>query len=319
MPNPISTGDFRDHFIPYFTKRIKGNIERRMKNAEWKMIFTTDTADTDIVESSQMEAAGPAQLTMEGGKHATIRIEEGYKKKIAQTQWKAKVEYTDKARHFVKTKLLTMATDALPTACTEVQEVIGAGYIEYGDTALASVPTVRNIPLVDSICGDGLTIFNATHTFRSDAANTYANRTAAWVSLTQSALQDATDAVEGWKDNTGACLMVRTKGFVCSPSYRWKFYELLHSQTASETTNRADNALRQTYGPNDFRIYYHIVNATEWLVETDWMNDFCYYYGWKPTIQRWEDKDAGIFSIGINFCMGHGVNDPRHWYANKAN
>lgn len=315
---PHFTGDFRENFKARMIKEINTNISKRMDAGEWKEIMKKGSINAEYQESRQDEAMGPAQMIGEGGMPPEAIVREGYSKRKAIQEVGLRAVYTRRVKKLDKRKLIAKITKNLAMSPNQYLENIAANYIEYSDTALASVPTVNGLPIIDSIGGDGLTLAHETHTFKSDMANTYSNKTASLQSLTQDVLQTMTNAVLNWTQNTGELLDVDVKRVIVPVAHQWKIYELLHSETKSETANRSDNALRQHYGKASFYVYRHQINQDEFMLETNVENDYEMLFGWDPNIEDKYDSETGNTTLTLNFAVAHGVNDPRRYYFNKT-
>lgn len=315
---PITTGQMAEYLIPKMKKEITTNIASVIKKGEWTYVFDEESQSTDYTDTTILEAMGAARVVEEGAGAPEIKMNQGWNKRRALTEYGCKVGFTRRLRNMADAKAIKRLKDGLMLSPRQLLNNIGMGYLEYGDTAIASVPTFGGKPMIDSLSADGLTIFHTTHTFASDSSNTYSNKTSAFASLAQTSLFNAIYAVQLWRNNVGNALEADPEGLLIPVSLGEKAYELLHSRTKSETANRADNALNDYMSWESCKILRMIVNQTEWFIRTNLPNDYIFGSGWKPGVEDKYDPNTGIFELIMSFAFSHGVADPRKIYANKA-
>lgn len=317
MSGLIVSGEFRADMVRHIQKEIAGNIEAQEKRGQYKQFFKTGKTEFEQYETKIAEASGPAQLWIEGAPKPLITLNDGWVKRRAITEYAARIDYTKRimklASPALRAKMARYLSDAIP----QLKEELGANYLEFGDQPLSAVPAINGVPVIDTICADGQPIFSTTHTHYSDKLRTYSNKTASFQVLTQATLQASTNQIMGWRSNNGMPLSAKAKKLWVGINNRHKAYELLHSETKSETAERADNALRQDFGAMDFGVYKHMKDQDEWFITTTWENDFRFDDAWGVEQDSKYDKLTGTTSLMVDTAFAHGVGDPRHVYANK--
>jgi len=115
-----------------------------------------------------MEAAGFAQLTLEGGRHPSISIHEGYKKKIAR--------HSGRLKSSTRTRPATSSRRSFSTWRPTRFRTPALRFWSLSLPATSSTAT-RHLPASDRELHSAgrfdlrrrLTIWHATHTFKSDA------------------------------------------------------------------------------------------------------------------------------------------------------
>lgn len=313
----ITSGQFRSEMVPNLQKLISGNISKMEAEASFKNFFKVGTTKYEQYETKIEEASGPAQVWTEGSSKPLITANDGWVKRRAIIEYAARIAYTKRimkmASPRLRAKLAKILSDSIPL----LKEEIVACFMEYGDQTAAGVPTINGIPILDTLSADGQPAFSTAHTHYSDKINTYSNKTASFQALTQATLQNACNEIMGWDSNNGAPLSVSAKKLWVGINNRHKAYELIHSNTKSETANRADNALRQDFDAMDFGVYKRMKDADEWFITTTWENDYCMDQGWGVEQENDYDKQTGTTYLMVDTAFALGVGDPRYIYANK--
>lgn len=311
MGTPITAGTFMRHFMPKNVEFIKNTLNMRLKASEWRKFFKTQSTKEIYIETETEETSGTARQIVEMGMPPLIRPERGHTKRIAVTEYAAMGQYSRWVQNLGKTDLIKKITECVRDAPVDLYEVICAAYIEFGDTALAGIPTVNGIPMIDPIGGDKKTLFAVDHCYNSDdGANTFSNKPT-WASFSQVAIEDMFNLVEGWTDNQGRLLKATIDEIVVPRALQFRAKEIIGSQGRSDTANRADNALRAKLSPTDYFVYKNQINQTEYGARTNVPTDLRFVQAWDAQVDTEYDKKIGVASVILSICFGHGFNDPR--------
>lgn len=313
----VTSGAFRAEMVKHIQDEIAGNIEKQEKRGQFKNFFKTGKTEFEQFETKIAEASGPAQIWLEGSPKPLISVNDGWVKRRAITEYAARIDYTKRIMKMASPKLRAKMARVLSDAIPQLKEEVCANYLEYGDQALSSVPAINGVPVIDTVAADGQPIFSTSHTHYSDKLQTYSNKTASFQTLSQATLQNACNQILGWKSNNGMPLSARPKKLWVGINNRHKAYELLHSDTKSETANRADNALRMDFDAMSFGIYKHMKDQDEWFITTTWENDYRYDEAWGVEQDSKYEKLTGTTSLMADTAFAHGVGDPRYILANK--
>lgn len=313
----ITTADFRDRFIPKAVEYIDTEQKNRFKEAQYKRVFKVISSDTQYVDTRQKESMGPLKMTAEGAELDELTQGDGFPKRITQVKWAGKVVYPMEVKLFELVELAADLTKNLALACPHLMEVIAAAFIEKGFTAIASIPNINGVPMVDSICGDGNTIFHATHGFKSDGSRNYANKNAsAFVSMDQTSVQNMNNTILRWTSSTGSYLDIRPKTLMGPVEKRQTMRELCLSPLQPETANNAVNALKEDYGEGDYFVYRWLSNTAQWGCLTTAENDFKIRVAMKPTTEKGHNGENQTDWISLTTLFSIGANDPRHIFWN---
>lgn len=306
----LTSGSIR-RFMKTLEKEVNSNVTKRIKEAEWKKIFAEETAVAEYVESYYREVGGAARLVEEGEAIPSQDIKDGWKKRVGVSMYGVQGQYTERAFKLGDKKLIAQITEDLSAAPAFLLNTIATLYWEYADKGLSAVPQIKGRPVIDTICADGKTIAATDHGYKSDINITYSNKSASYLSLTADTMFDVINTIELWRLNNTDLADAEAKQLIIGAYNQKKAYELLHSETDSETANRSDNALRSKFGPMDYTVLKRMVDPTEWGIITNWDNDYKFNFAWKPQTDRDFDKERRIHKIIMNFVFGHGVGDPR--------
>lgn len=313
----VTSGAFRPEMVKHIQKEISGNIEKQEARGAFKNFFKTGKTEFEQYETRIAEASGPAQVWVEGSPKPLISLNDGWVKRRAIIEYAARIDYTKRIMKMASPKLRAKMAKVLSDAIPQLKEEICSLYLEFGDQALANVPQINGVPVIDTIAADGQPIFSTTHTHYSDKLRTYSNKTASFQALTQATLQNATNQILAWRSNNSMPLSAKPKKLWVGINNRHKAYELLHSPTKSETAERADNALRLDFDAMGFGVYKHMKDQDEWFITTTWENDYVYDEAWGVEQDSKYEKLTGTTSLMVDTAFAHGVGDPRHLYANK--
>lgn len=315
---PMNSAEFKEFLETKMPRVIQTNLKDRLKKMEMSDIFKKSKVNTEYVDSRQLEAMGMAQMTVEGAPLPELKMKMGYAKRKAWVEYGARIEISKRLKKLQKYDIVGKAVRELVNSPRQLIETLGAYMFTYGDEAtVANIPTQNGIPCIDNICGDGLTIFNASHTFASDGANTYSNLISPFRSLTQGALQDVITTVQQWRNNVDDLMDADVERVIVASKNQYKLYELLVGSEKSETTNRAKNALNEHFQGGDRKVWKRLGDTNDWYVETNLDNDYEYLVAWDPEQENDYDKALRVWRYFLDLAVGFGVNDPRRYVAVK--
>lgn len=314
MANPITTGDF-----PQFLEDGVEMLEIGLKNAQKKSLYprftNRGTATKLITRKTNYENMGPVSAMVEGGTHPAMTFSEGYSLAMTAHTWGGKVVITKAMKHYDQRDLVAKLLARLRKGTLEAKEILGTSYLEYGATAIASVPRVAGRPIVNSICGDGLTIFNDAHTWRSGGV-TWDNNDASTLDLVESSISTIYAAARGWTDDRGYPLNVELDDIIFPRTMRQKYDKLTLSPKEPATGNNAINAALEVLKRGGIENQL-LSSTTTWYMLTkcegsgiDWL------VGWDDEVEGPEvaDKDTKNIIITVDFSLATGCLDPHRYY-----
>lgn len=313
---PAVSGDFGKFVLPAIQKYIDTNMPKSAVLSEGARVFKTGKIDREYVEVKQTEATGPMQVIEQGGRMAELTVPEGYPKRIGVREAGIKGVWTKRKIRLGGKEYVRRVKEGIMNAPKQYFNTLGMLYLEYADTALASVPKAKGVAVIDSIGGDGLTLAHAAHTFNSDGAVTNSNKTSTYKSLTQDGLQSDINTVMQWKNNENVAMGIRVKSLWVGQTNAAKAFELLHSAGKSETANRSDNALKEYLPPRPV-VLQSMINQNEYILETTAENDYCLLTAWDEESETEYDKETRTWYLYLDGAHAHGCGFPLRYFFNK--
>jgi hypothetical protein len=310
----LTSKDFGQHVMPQIVKDIDAYISKT--DGEYKGFFTTGKLSQEYILTKQIEATAAAQMINEGANIPNMELPDGHEKKFGVREYGLKFGWTKRKVKLGGNKYIKRGVEAVKNSPRFYFNTLGNLVMEYADTAAASVPSVLNVPVVDTIGGDGLTLAHTAHTFRTDSAYTWSNKTSSFQSLTQDTLQTAINTIMQWKNNEGRVIGVKAKSLWVGQTNAATAYEILHSPGRSDTANRVDNAI-QEYLPPKPKVLQTMINQNEWIIETTAENDYNLLTAWDGETETEYDKEKRTHFIYLDGCFAQGTNYPGRYFFNK--
>ncbi|MBU2685637.1 MAG: hypothetical protein KKF27_20540 [Gammaproteobacteria bacterium] len=305
---PITTGNFQATMDSAVTQ-LTSWLEDANKTAKYNKIVRVDRAKKKVVREQDMEGMGALNLWPEGSPPAELDVQEGYGQSYTQHQYAGRVYFTKPIIKFGQDGLAATMLRYQRTGAMKVKEIICRTYLEEGNTAIASVSTVGNMPLINSIGGDGLTLFNASHTYRSDADRTWSNISTAGLDLTESTVNTVFTAIRHWTDNTGAPLDVMPTNIIFPPDLFQKFVKVRDAILEPATGNNAPNTYKDLMEGAAGGIQYQwLTSTTDWYVMTNASKNASirFIFGWDDEVTKGKDTHLDMDFICVDFSIAHG-------------
>ena len=311
----ITPNQMANLFLPKMEKYVRTNVDKRLKEGDWRLFFT-DGSTSYLYEDTRIEeASGTMRQKVDGADAQRFKLNDGHTKRRQVRVYACAAEYTKLTWKAGKQELMGKITKACANAPNQMTSDMVAAIVELGDTA-SGIPVVDGLPMIDTVAADGQAIFSTAHTFKSTGTVTYSNKTSSYQPLTGDTLWNAVNEVRGWRNNLDDLLDIDCKKLVVGFSNHKKAVELIRSKDDSETTNRSTNAVNEL--GLTFTCYNRMINDTEWFLETTAENDYQINYLYRPETERDKGVSNGTYLIVVDTAFSHGVGDPRRWYANKA-
>lgn len=311
-----------DAFLENTATIQDGLLKAMKKNADYTKYVNVKSTKKQTEREQDLEGMRAVGRLPESAAVPEMDFSPGWAQAYTQGQWAGRVCITIPMQEFSMGNFINTLVKRLRLSTYQAKEIIAATYLEFGDTAIASVPVVGGAPLINSIGGDGLTLFNTAHTFRSDAARTWTNKAAAYADLTPTAINTVYVDIAGWKDNNGAPLEIDPSSIIYPVALRQKYLITMKSLLDPATANNAINASTMLFsGGADAGLELKWLTSTaDWYVKTtadqeDWGLKF--YFGFEDMIRKGYDPHTLNYYIAILFSIAHGANALRSIYAVK--
>jgi hypothetical protein len=292
--------------------RIAEPLETAMSRLDKESVFTKfcDIKKTNqaINRFFELENAGSVMDAPERSVLEAIEFNEGFSKTVEMHRYGALIEITENMLKLNQMDVFQRQIAQLKLAAMTTKEAIGHAILEEGDTALASVPTLNNRPIIDSVGSDGELIFSTAHTWKNGGP-TYQNLSSSADDLTDTALDALWSNVMRYTDNVGRPLNIMPRRLILPPELARKGWRLTLSEKEPDTDTNAYNAAMRQLQSKEFLVDKWLSSQTEWYCETDagpmfrpkilvaWNNDVKTSPGVDRTGGRW---------VSLTFCFGVG-------------
>lgn len=256
----------------------------------------------------------------EGAVFPEMLPSEGWAKAYTQQGWGGRVSITIPMRTFQTVDAFAILARQLKQAPTKTRETIGATYLEYGDTALSGVPVVAGAPLVDTIGGDGLTIFNTAHTFRQNpGGSTWSNLASSYVDLTEAGVIAVFDDIMGWKDNTNAPFNTKPNDIIYNTNKTAQYLKVKKSLLEPGSGQNAINVTNELFAGGGVWNPW-LTSQNDWYATTDADPEtygLKFYMGIMDQTYKGYDQLTQNYFVALCWWGAHGANELRTIYGVK--
>lgn len=314
----METGRMND-WLNNQAKKLQGAYKDRMKDAIYPR-FMEEMATKVFTEREQtVNAMRSLAATTENSPFEQLNLNMGWAQSYTQRRFTGRVDITIEMAEFQMANMMATLLNYLRLAPQDTREIIAATYLEYGDTALASVPFVGGRPLINSIGGDGLTLFNTAHTFRSDSTRTWANLAATYVDLTEAGVIAVYNDVAGWKDEYGHPFGIAPQDIIYPVNKTSQYLKVRKSLLEPGSAQNAINVTNDLFKGGGTQSRW-LTSTADWYVRTSADAEtfgLKYYIGIRDRTYRGKDPNTQADYIGVIYMCADGANELRRIYAIK--
>ncbi len=156
--------------------------------------------------------------------------------------------------------------------------------------------------------GDGVPLFSTAHVLGK--GGTFSNRFTVFTPLSQAAVEDATIAIEDYRDGAGLLVDARAMSLHIPRQLRYTSDRILDSRFEPESANNAVNPVAQIF-PNGYHVNHRFTSATEWFIKTDVEDGFKIFDRMGYTFEQDNDFGTSNYRHKGMFYKSYGVTDPR--------
>lgn len=305
---PITTGELSSFLKDNEKKmhRSTANLDKKSLFREWVNVSTRKEMS---FEDRDIEDMGPIQMVPQGAAAPEMRIGEGFPQKYTQHFYGGLVEITEAMLEFDMYGLMDRLLEQLTLAEWKAMEELFTFYLVYGSTALASVPVVGGLPVINPIGADGVTLFNTAHTWKT-SSETWSNKFAAWAELTEDAVDSAYQLCAGWTTSDGAPMDISLQKLIVHPSRYTKALKVLKSLKEPATDSNAINTARELMQNLSVVVNRRLTTASTYFFKTSaketGINAF---FGWRgKTNSESQHPRTGNKCVRISTAVAHGAN-----------
>lgn len=166
---------------------------------------------------------------------------------------------------------------------------------------------IINNSYVDLI-GDGQPLFSENHVLGKGGV--FSNRFAVFTPLSQAAIEDATIAIEDYRDGAGLLIDARAMSLHIPRQLRYTADRILASRFEPDSGNNAINPVVGIF-PGGYHVNHRFTSATEWFIKTDVDDGFKIFNRMDYTFEQDNDFGTSNFRSKGMFYKSYGLTDPR--------
>jgi len=273
-------------------------IEYKDKEMQYDKIFTTYQSEKAYELDVSLSGMGLAALKPEGD--ATSY--DGEKQDFATTYTHAvyslgTIITMEAAMNNLYRDLISKAGKLLKRSLVHTDEQLAANVI--------------NNSYSDNI-GDGVPLFSTAHVLGK--GGTFSNRFSTFTPLSQAAVEDATIAIEDYRDGAGLLIDAKAMSLHIPRQLRYTADRILDSRFEPNTANTATvNPVAQIF-PDGYHVNNRFTSATEWFIKTDVEDGFKIFDRMGYTFEQDNDFGTSNYRHKGMFYKSYGVTDPRCAY-----
>ena len=160
--------------------------------------------------------------------------------------------------------------------------------------------------------GDAQPLFSTSHVLGK--GGTFSNRFSVFTPLSQAAVEDATIAIEDYRDGAGLLIDARAMSLHIPRQLRYTADRILASRFEPNTANTATVNPVASIFPDGYHVNHRFTSATEWFIKTDVDDGFKIFDRMGYTFERDNDFGTSNYRHKGMFYKSYGVTDPRAGY-----
>ena len=163
------------------------------------------------------------------------------------------------------------------------------------------------------LIGDGKPLFSTT--LLLGKGGTFANCFTVVTPFSRAAVEDATIAIEDFRDGAGLLIDARAMSLHGPRQLRYDFDRVLASRFEPDSGNNAINPVAGIF-PEGYHINHRFTSSTEWFVKTNIEHGFKIFNRMGYTFEQDNDFGTSNFRSKGMFYKSYGVTDPRIAWGN---
>jgi len=160
--------------------------------------------------------------------------------------------------------------------------------------------------------GDGLPLFSAAHLLGK--GGTFSNRFSVFTPLSQAAVEDATIAIEDYRDGAGLLINAKATKLHIPRQLRYTADRILESRFEPNTANTATVNPVAGIFPGGYHVNHRFTSASEWFIQTDVDDGFKIFNRMDYTFDTDNDFGTSNYRHKGMFYKSYGLTDPRAAY-----
>lgn len=282
--------------------------ENMQETAIYKQFMDVRSTNKKVEREQEVGNMGMLGMSPENSIAPELSFNMGYNQAWSQIMWTGRVPITEFMRIFNQRGLITRLNSQLTEAPWKTLEFIGASYIDYGDSSTS--PTIGNAAYINTLGGDGLSLFNLLHTYQGNDTYTYANKSTAAADISETSIDTNYQVLMGIKDDRGIPLNLKFKGLIYPPAQFTKALKAMKSRLEPATANNAVNTVQDMMKAGMSMIEHQWISSTRWCLQTDAQDaSLVMYMGQEPTYKlSAPHPDTGATVMRESMAAAHGAN-----------
>ncbi len=271
-------------------------IEYKDKEMEYDKIFTTMKSEKAYELDVSLSPSGLASLKPEG----TATSYDGEKQDFTTTYTHAvyslgTIITMEAAMNNLYRDLIVKAGKILKRSLVHTDEQLGSNIINTAYDANFAI-------------GDGLALFSTAHLLGK--GGTFSNRFTVFTPLSQAAVEDATIAVEDYRDGAGLLIDARAVSLHIPRQLRYTADRILASRFEPGSANNAVNPVAGIF-PEGYHVNHRFTSATEWFIKTDVDDGFKIFDRMGYVFDQDNDFGTSNYRHKGMLYKSYGITDPR--------
>lgn len=274
-------------------------IEYKDYEMEYSKIFTSKGSEKSYELDVSLTGPGLAALKPEGAETAYDGEKQDFTTTYTHAVYSLGTIITMEAQmNNLYRDLITKAGKTLKRSLVHTDEQLASNVINNSyDT---------NFPI-----GDGQPLFSVSHVLGK--GGTFSNRFSVFTPLSQAAVEDATIAVEDYRDGAGLLIDARCMSLHIPRQLRYTADRILASRFEPDSGNNAINPVVGIF-PGGYHVNHRFTSATEWFIKTDVEDGFKIFDRMNYTFEQDNDFGTSNYRHKGMFYKSYGATDPRCAY-----
>lgn len=274
-------------------------IEYKDYEMEYSKIFTTYGSEKSYELDVSLSGTGLATLKPEGDSTDYDAEKQDFATTYTHAVYSLGTIITmEAAMNNLYRDLISKSGKLLKRSLVHTDEQLAANVINNGYDS--------NFPL-----GDGVALFSTAHVLGK--GGTFSNRFSVFTPLSQAAVEDATIAIEDYRDGAGLLIDARAMSLHIPRQLRYTADRILASRFEPNSANNAINPVAQIF-PQGSHVNHRFTSATEWLIKTDVEDGFKIFNRMDYTFEQDNDFGTSNYRHKGMFYKSYGATDPRCAY-----
>lgn len=272
-------------------------IEYKDYEMEYTKIFDVHSSEKAYELDVSLSGTGLASLKPEG----TATTYDGEKQDFATTYTHAvfslgTIITMEAAMNNLYRDLITKSGKLLKRSLIHTDEQLAANVINNSYTA------------GDTAIGDGVALFSTAHVLGK--GGTFSNRFAVFTPLSQAAVEDATIAIEDYRDGAGLLIDARAVSLHIPRQLRYTADRILASRFEPGSANNAVNPVAGIF-PQGYHVNHRFTSSSEWFIKTGVDDGFKIFDRMGYTFEQDNDFGTSNYRHKGMFYKSYGLTDPR--------